>query len=141
MIEAKAFWTFIRMYTLCKSERLSANMKLTLHKALIRSVMTYACTAWEIVADTYLLKLQRLQNKVLRTTGKFPRCTPVCDLHTTFNPTYVYDYATKFWRQQVEVIQNLENEHIRGIGQGETRHRKYKRLKLGGGQACDSSSD
>jgi hypothetical protein len=27
------------------------------------------------------------------------------------------------------------------IGQGEPRHRKYKRLKLGGGQAYDRSSE
>jgi hypothetical protein len=33
MIEAKAF-TFIRVYSLFKSEWLSANIKLTLHKAL-----------------------------------------------------------------------------------------------------------
>jgi hypothetical protein len=58
MIEAKAFRTFIRLYTLFKSERLSANIKLTLHKALNRSLMTYACPAWELAADTYLLKLQ-----------------------------------------------------------------------------------
>jgi hypothetical protein len=43
MIEAKAFRTFIRIYSLSKSEWLSANIKLTLHKALIRSIMTYAC--------------------------------------------------------------------------------------------------
>jgi hypothetical protein len=36
---------------------------------------------------------------------------------------------------------NHENEHVRGIGQGEARHRKYKRLKLSGGQAYDRSSD
>jgi hypothetical protein len=42
MIKAKAFRTFIRLYTLFTSERLSANIILTLHKALIRSVMTYA---------------------------------------------------------------------------------------------------
>jgi hypothetical protein len=29
--------------------------------------MTYACSTWEFVADNHLLKLQRLQNKVLRT--------------------------------------------------------------------------
>jgi hypothetical protein len=51
---AKAFRTFIRIYSLLKSGRLSANVKLTLHKALMRSVMTYACPAWELVADTYL---------------------------------------------------------------------------------------
>jgi hypothetical protein len=74
-IEAKAFRTVIKLYSLFKSERLSANIKLTLHKALIRSVMTYVCPVWEFAAETYLLKLQRLQNKVLRTIGSFPRRT------------------------------------------------------------------
>jgi hypothetical protein len=103
--------------------------------------MTCACPAWESAADTYLLKLQRLQNKVLRITGNFPRCIPVHDLHTAFNLPYVYDYITKLCRQQVKVIENHENEHVRGMGQGEVRHRKYKRLKLGCGQAYDLSSD
>jgi hypothetical protein len=35
--EAKAFRTFIRIYFLFKSEHSSANIKLTFHKALIRS--------------------------------------------------------------------------------------------------------
>jgi hypothetical protein len=65
LIEAKAFRTFIRMYSLFKSERLSTNIKLTLHKALIRGIMTYVCPAWEFAAENHLLKLQRLQNKVL----------------------------------------------------------------------------
>jgi hypothetical protein len=60
MIEAKAFRTFIRIYSLFKSERLNANIKLTLHKALIRSVMTYAYPAWEFETESHLLKLQRL---------------------------------------------------------------------------------
>jgi hypothetical protein len=141
MIQAKTFRTFIRTYSRLKSERLSANIKLTIHKALIRSVMTYNCPAWELAADIYLLKLQRLQNKVLRTIGNFLRCTPVRNLHTAFNLPYVYDYITKLCRQQAEVIQNHENKHVRGIGQGEVRHRKYKRLQLAGGQAYDHSSD
>jgi hypothetical protein len=103
--------------------------------------MTYACPAWEFAADTHRLKLQRLQNKVLCTNGNFRRCTPGRDLRTAFNLLYVYDYIIKFYRQQAEVIQNHENEHVRSIGQGEARHRKYKGLKLGGGQAYDRSSD
>jgi hypothetical protein len=51
-IEAKAFRTFIRIYSLFRSKRLSANIKLTLHKALIRSVITYACLAWEFAAES-----------------------------------------------------------------------------------------
>jgi hypothetical protein len=48
---------------------------------------------------------------------------------------------TKLCRQQAEVIQNHENEHVRSIGQGEARHIKYKRFKLSSGQAYDRSSD
>jgi hypothetical protein len=54
MIEAKAFRTFIRIYALLQSARLSANMKLTLHKAMIRSVMAYACPAWELVGQAII---------------------------------------------------------------------------------------
>jgi hypothetical protein len=81
--------------------------------------MTYAYFAWELAADTYLLKLQLLQIRALRAIGKFPRCTRLSAFHT---------YT---WRQQAEVMQNHENEHIRIIGQGEARHGKGKRLKLG----------
>jgi hypothetical protein len=95
MTEAKAFRTFIKIYSLLKSEHLRANIKLTLYKTLIRSVMTYACPSGELVADTYLLKLRRLQNKLLRTIGNFPRCTPVHDLHTAFKLLYIYDYIVK----------------------------------------------
>jgi hypothetical protein len=56
--------------------------------------MTYACPTWELAADTYLLKLQRLQNKFHRTIGNFPRCTLVRDLYMAFNLPYGYDYVT-----------------------------------------------
>jgi hypothetical protein len=58
-----------------------------------------------------------------------------------FKLPYVYDYITKLCRQQAEVIPNHENENVRNIGQGEARHRIYKRLKLGGCQPYDRSSD
>jgi hypothetical protein len=115
MIEAKALRTFVRIYSLHKGERLSANIKRILHKALTISIMTYACPAWEFAAGTYPLKLQRLQKKVIRTTRNFPRCTPVGNLHTAFNRPYIYDYITKLFRQQAEVLQNHENEHVPSI--------------------------
>jgi hypothetical protein len=87
------------------------------------------------------MKLQRLQNRVLRTIGNFPRRTPVRELHKAFNIPYIYDYITKLSRQQAEVIQNHENANVPNIGQSEARHRKYKGLKLGGGQPYDRSSD
>jgi hypothetical protein len=88
--------------------------------------MTYACLAWEFAAENHLLKLQRLQNKVLRTIGNFPRCTPVRDLHMAFKLPYLYDYVTKLCMRQADVIKNNENTNVRNIGQGEARQRKYK---------------
>jgi hypothetical protein len=123
MSEAKAFRTFIRIHSLFKIERLSANIKFTLHKALIGSVMTYACPAWEFTAEYRLLKLLRLQNKVLHTIGNFPRLTSVHDRHKALYILYVYGYITKSSRQQAEVIQNHENENVRYIGQGEARQK------------------
>jgi hypothetical protein len=58
-----------------------------------------------------------------------------------FNRPYVYDYTTELCRQQAQVIQNHDNEHVRSKGQGEAMRRKYKKLKLDGGQAYDRSSD
>jgi hypothetical protein len=40
-----------------------------------------------------------------------------------------------------EIILNHVNTNLHGIGQGKARHWKYKRLKLGGGQAYNCSAD
>jgi hypothetical protein len=62
-------------------------------------------------------------------------------LHKVFKIPYIYDYVIKLCRQQAETIQNHEKANVRDIEQGEARHRKYKRLTLGSGQAYDRLSD
>jgi hypothetical protein len=57
--------------------------------------MTYACPAWELAAECHLLKLQRLQNRVLGTIGNFPRRASDRDMHAAFQIPYIYDYVTK----------------------------------------------
>jgi hypothetical protein len=57
---AKVCRTFLRIYSIFESERLSANIKVNLHKALISSVMAFDCPALEFTEDTFVLKLQRL---------------------------------------------------------------------------------
>jgi hypothetical protein len=105
MIEAKAFRRCVRIYFLLKSEWLSINIKLTLHKALIRSIMTYACPAWQFAAENHLLKLQRLQIKVpaslviFQGAHRFAICTSLSNFYI-----YIYDYIKKLCRQQAEVI-------------------------------------
>jgi hypothetical protein len=79
----------------------------------------YICPSWQFEAEHHVLKLQRLQNKVLLTTGKFPRGTPVCEWHMVFQVPYIFDYKMKLCSQQAEVIQNHENADVRDIGKGE----------------------
>jgi hypothetical protein len=57
-----------------------------------------------------------------------------------FNIPYVFDYVIKLCRTQAEEILNRVNPNVRGTGQGEIRHRKCKRLKLGGCQAYDMTN-
>jgi hypothetical protein len=77
----KAFRTFIIVYYLFKSGRLSTNIKLTLHKILIRTIMTYASPDWQFAADNHLLKLQRQRNKfsapleIFQGAHRFAICT------------------------------------------------------------------
>jgi len=97
-------WWLHRVYPLFRSRRLSSNIKLTRHKALARAVMIWACPAWEFAADAYLLKLQHLQNKVLRIIGNFPRRTPTRELHVAFNIQHAYNFVTQLSRQQAKVI-------------------------------------
>jgi len=70
--------------------------------------MTYTGTAWEFAAFAYLSKLQRLKNKVIRTTGSFPNCAPIRDLHVASKIPYahVYYFVAKLWRDEAEVIQS-----------------------------------
>jgi hypothetical protein len=68
---ANALHMYVKTYSLFRSVCLSTNIKLTIYKALIRSVITYASHTWEHVADACLLKLQLLHNRVLCDTENF----------------------------------------------------------------------
>jgi hypothetical protein len=92
-IITKALQIFISIYILLKSEFLNVSTKLTLFKALIRSVMTSACPAWEFVAESYILKLRHLQSKVFCTIDNLPRCTPIYGVHVVFKILYLHDFV------------------------------------------------
>jgi hypothetical protein len=77
----------------------------------------------------------------VRATGDPDRCTPVREMHVAFKIPYVYDFINKLCRTQAEVILNLVNPIVSVIGQGEAIYRKYRRLKLGSGQAYDRSAN
>jgi hypothetical protein len=79
--------------------------------------MTYACPAWEFAAETYLLKLQRLQNKVLRIIGSFARSTSVRNMHMAFQIPYKIMQAaskshTKSWKRKCSLYWTSPTQEI-----------------------------
>jgi hypothetical protein len=132
LTEAKAFRTFIRIYSLFKSERLSSSIYLTHHKTVIRSVITYAWPGWELGTSTKQSSPHHCKFSKTHTCPRFA---------SGFQTSAYAQLYKKLRRRQAKVIQNRENRHIPDMRQGEARHRKYKRLKLGGGQAYVRSRD
>jgi hypothetical protein len=103
--------------------------------------MTYVCPTWEYMAEAHLTKLYRLQNRAFCATGNRDKCTPIRELHVAFKIPSVYDFIIELCRTQAELILNHVYPNVRGIGQEEARHRKYKRLKLRVGQPYYRSVD
>jgi hypothetical protein len=75
----------------------------------------------DIAADTHILKLQLMQNRVLRTIGNSPRRAPIPDLHMAFRLPYVYDFIAKLCRRLVEV---KEMKIFVSFGQDDVKDRK-----------------
>jgi hypothetical protein len=53
--------------------------------------MVYACSIWGYATEAHLLKLQSLQNRVLRAIGSFDRRIPVRVMHMALKIPYLYD--------------------------------------------------
>jgi hypothetical protein len=85
-----------------------------------------AFSVWEFVADTYLLKLQRLQNRILHPVVIHHRGTPVRGLNLTHLRVRLNGYITQ---ETAEVIQNHQNSNVHETGQEESMHRKNKKHK------------
>jgi hypothetical protein len=75
------------------------------------------------------------ERKFIENINNFNRCTPVRGFASDLNIPYIYDYKTKLRRKEAEVIQNHLNPNVLATGQEEAMSRKYKSLKLDGGQA------
>jgi predicted transcriptional regulator len=86
-------------------------------------------TTYTHVSELQVITALSLTSTFLQITTRLSLFLACCVL----NLPYVYDYITKLCRQQAEVTQNHENELVHCTEEGEATHRKYERLKLGGG--------
>jgi hypothetical protein len=92
MIEPKAFRKFIRIYSLFKSERLSTDIKLNLHKALIKSIMT---------CFPRLRICSRQQSAKIAAPAKqsFPHLWKFSKAHTVSRFAHGFQTSVHIWRK------------------------------------------
>ena len=70
------------MYPLInRKSKLSLKNKLAVYKQIIYPVIEYAVPVWECCARTHKLKLQRVQNKVLKMVLNVPGWTRSSEVH------------------------------------------------------------
>lgn len=78
---AKASRCFGAVYTLlAPKSNLSIENKRLIYTAVIRPIISYASPIWNCSAQTHLMKLYSLQNKILKIIHKLPRRTPTVNL-------------------------------------------------------------
>jgi hypothetical protein len=85
---------------------------------MITSIMTQACPTWDYAADNQFLKLQLLENRILRAVRNLYRCTPVRKMYVTLKIHYVCGYITKLCMTQKNVVLKHDHPNVRDTGQG-----------------------
>lgn len=78
-----------------RKSKLSVENKILIFKAALRPIYTYACPIFADIAKTHLMKLQRIQNKILKMILNLPWYTPTQDIHQTNNIEMVNDFIQK----------------------------------------------
>jgi hypothetical protein len=78
------------------TDRLSANIKITLHKALITSVMTYACPSWEFAGCFWLTTKSAVNCSRWFVAHRFLytlKMEAIRSSETSINTIYIYIYV------------------------------------------------
>jgi hypothetical protein len=122
VIEVKAFRTFIRFYSLFKSERLSANIKLTLHLALIRLIMTYACAAWEFAADTLIFEIAAPAKQGSPHHWKFPKVHTFPRFAHGVQPSVYILLYNKISQATSRGHEKSDTDNVRGLNLTAVKH-------------------
>jgi hypothetical protein len=78
-------------WLLGRKSHLSIENKLTIYKAVLKTVWMYGCKLWGCASKTNIHIIQRLQSKILRETADAPWFISNLTLHTEF-PLYRKPY-------------------------------------------------
>jgi hypothetical protein len=127
-ISQKAIIKLINLYPILhRNSFITQENKLLLYKAVIRPNITYACPVWSYISKTKYNKLQILQNKFLRLTGKFRAFTPIFKMHDLLKIEYIFEHIKKLSLKYFNRLENHRNDLMRNIKYENTKY-KHKRV-------------
>lgn len=106
-------FTGILFPLLNRKSHLNLSNKIAVYKAMIRSIILYACPVWGNCAEVHLNKLQLIQNKCLRLILNAPYNHPTYDLHRKANLPTIKVQIQKVNSKFVSELQASENPLIR----------------------------
>lgn len=107
-----------------RKSKVPLKTKISVYRAIIRPVMTYACQVFNNCAPTSLNRIQIKQNKILRMIFDADWFTTNKSLHKRANIPTVRDYVDKLTRKFYEEAELHDNHLINNIG-------RYNRDSLG----------
>jgi Reverse transcriptase (RNA-dependent DNA polymerase)/Endonuclease-reverse transcriptase len=114
---SKAKGAMAKLYGLLKKNSgLATYEKLTLYRAYIRPILTYACPCFAHAAKTHLNKIQIVQNKCLRMALNARYRTRIKTLHKRAKIPLISDFITKLTKSFFENSANSDNQLIKGLG-------------------------
>lgn len=122
---------FRKMYWLIgKQSELSIHNKLLIYKQVLKPVWTYGAQLWGCTKKSNLLRIERFQNKVLRSIVKAPWYIRNDDIHKDLNIAPVSEEIQRFARKHMERLhqhQNIEMIHL--LDNHQVVRRRLNRVK------------
>jgi hypothetical protein len=110
-----------------RSSSIDIHLALTIYKALIRPIMTYACPVWGFAALTHINKLQAFQNKTLRIITKLPKVVPILTLHDQTHIPLILTYIKSLTTALYHKTPGSTNFYIQVLGRYSTLADKHNR--------------
>ena len=116
-IRARAFGRLKTLYPMLNyRSHLNLKTALTLYKALLRPIITYACPVWGNASKTHIKKLQVFQNKVLYMITKLPKFTPTWVLHKEAHIETINEYIQQSITRFNDSCQGHSNPMVARLG-------------------------
>lgn len=101
--------------------------KLTIYRAYIRPIMTYACPVFNNAAAIHMKKLQVMQNKCLRMALNAPYRTRITSLHKKAKIPTIKSFIDKLTKSFYEKSAKSNNKLISSLGH---RHKLVPKSKI-----------